>query len=257
MRYVFSLLIGLTMGSFANVCILRLPKDESLVFPPSHCPHCNRPLKAIHNIPVFSYLALRGRCAFCRVRISLQYPVIEALMASIFIFHAWYFTETLRLAIADILAFYLICISLIDYRYRIIPDELSLSLAAVGLALSFINPYLDGALWIKFLKSLSSGLGGGILMFLLAYAGEKAFKKEALGGGDVKLIAASGAVLGWIGIMGPLLVGSLAGGLAAVVLLIAQKKRIGETLPFGPFLSLGIYLTCLFPGGWTSLIYPQ
>jgi len=248
MRYVFSLLIGLTMGSFANVCILRLPKDESLIVPPSHCPHCGRPLKAIHNIPVFSYLALRGRCAFCRVRISLQYPLIEVLMAAVYIFHAWYFPEMLRLALADILGFFLICISLIDYRSRIIPDELSLSLVAIGLAFSFINPFLDGTLWIKFLKSLGSGLGGGILMFLLAYSGEKAFKKEALGGGDVKLIAASGVILGWIGIVGPLFVGSLTGGLTAIILLMAKKKRMGETLPFGPFLSLGIYLTCLFPG---------
>ena len=257
MRYVLASVLGLIAGSFANVCILRLPMDESLIFPPSHCPRCGQPLKAIHNVPVFSYLALRGHCAFCHVRISLQYPLIEALMAFVFIFHAWYFSEPLRLALADILGFYLICISLIDYRHRIIPDELSLSLAAIGLAFSFVNPYLSGSLWIKFIQSLVSGLGGGILMFLLAYAGEKAFKKEALGGGDVKLIAASGCVLGWIGIAGPLFVGSLAGGLTAIILLIARKKRMGETLPFGPFLALGIYLTCLFPYGWTFLIYPQ
>ena len=179
-------------------------------------------------------------------------------MAALFVFHAWFFMNSFRMMlIADILGFYLVCISLIDYRHRIIPDELSLSMAAIGLGCSFFNPYFEGIVWMRFLTSLAAGLCGGLLMLFLAYAGEKAFKKEALGGGDVKLIAASGTVLGWIGIIGPLLLGSLAGGLAAGILLIGKKKRFGETLPFGPFLSLGIYVTCLFPSWWTSLFYTQ
>jgi len=257
MRYLLSIIIGLFFGSFGNVCILRLPADKSVIFPASHCPACGHPLKPIHNIPVLSYLALRGRCGFCQARISWQYPLIEALMATLFAFHAWFFISDLRMIMADILGFYLICITLIDYRHRIIPDELSLSMAAIGLCFSFFSPYIGGVAWMRFLKSLSAGLGGGLLMYGLGYAGEKAFKKEALGGGDVKLVAASGAFLGWIGIIGPLLLGSLSGGLAACILLLAKKKRFGETLPFGPFLCLGIYFTCLFPDWWLSFIYPQ
>jgi leader peptidase (prepilin peptidase)/N-methyltransferase len=174
-------------------------------------------------------------------------------MAALFVVHAWYFSGSLSQALfVDVLCFYLLTITLIDYRHRIIPDELSLSLLILGLLFSFVNPYLMGSPWIKFAQSFGASLGGGLFMFLLAYAGEKAFKKEALGGGDIKLIAASAAALGWGGIVGPLLLGSFSGGLMAFVLLLLKKKKMGETLAFGPFLSLGIYLTCLFPHWWTA-----
>src|ERR1700733_15684384 len=216
MPYLISTLIGLFMGSFANVCILRLPADESLSFPRSHCPRCGHPLKAIHNIPVISYLALKGRCAFCQARISFQYPLIEFLMAVLFLLNAWHFSAYLnRIIVADVLSFYLLTLSIIDYRHRIIPDELSLSLLVLGILGAFANPYFSGAPWVKMGQRAAWGLGGGLLMFGIAWAGEKAFKKEAMGGGDIKLIAATSAVLGWEGFLGPLLIGSLAGGLVA------------------------------------------
>jgi leader peptidase (prepilin peptidase)/N-methyltransferase len=178
-------------------------------------------------------------------------------MAVLFMFHAWFFAQSIRQAlIADLLGFYLLVISCIDYRHRIIPDELSLSLLGAGLLFSFVNPYLSGPPSLKFLNSLASSLVGGTLMFLLAYAGEKAFRKEALGGGDVKLIAATAALLGWRGIAGPLFLGSVSGGSVALILLLAKKKKLGETLPFGPFLSLGAYAACLYPDFWTVLFHP-
>jgi len=179
------------------------------------------------------------------------------MMAAIFVFHAWLFKRSFTsLIIADMLGFYLICITIIDYGYRIIPDELSLSLLGAGLLFSFVNPFLPGSPSLKFLNSLASSLVGGALMLLLAYAGEKAFKKEALGGGDVKLIAATAALLGWRGIAGPLLLGSVSGGLIALILLLTKKKKLGETLPFGPFLSLGAYAACLYPDFWAALYHP-
>lgn len=202
-------------------------------------------------------MALRGKCHSCRAPIAWHYPAIEALMAAIFMFHAWFFAQAVRQAIvADLLGFYLLVISVIDYRHRIIPDELSLSLLGAGLLLSFASPYFSGPPGLKFLNSLVSSLAGGTLMFLLAYAGEKAFKKEALGGGDVKLIAATAALLGWRGIAGPLLLGSMSGGLVAITLLIIKKKKLGETLPFGPFLSIGAYIACLYPDFWMPLFHP-
>ena len=249
MRYLISALFGLVFGSFANVCIARLPKDESVCTPPSHCPRCGHKLRKIDNIPLISFLVLRGRCFNCRTAISWQYPLVEASMAALFLFHAWHFPGLPKqIIVADVLSFYLLTLSVIDYQHRIIPDELSLSLLAAGILFSFINPYLPvGLPWIKFLYDLAFALGGGLTMLLLAYAGEKTFKKEALGGGDIKLIAASAAVLGWAGIVGPLLFGSFSGGAVALVLLLMKKKKLGETLPFGPFLSLGIYFSCLFP----------
>ena len=249
--------MGLMTGSFGNVCILRLPEDQSLLFPRSRCPHCKRALKNAHNIPVLSFLILKGRCAFCRAPISMQYPLIEALMAAFFAFNAWFFPTSLaHVVIADILSFYLLTLSIIDYRHHIIPDELSLSLIAVGLLGAFMNPYLTGTPGMKCLESLLSGLGGGLLMLLLAWLGEKLFKKEALGGGDIKLIAGTAAALGWQGIAGPLFIGSLTGGLVAFSLILLKKKKLGETLPFGPFLSVGAYLTCLFPA-WLNFLFGQ
>jgi leader peptidase (prepilin peptidase)/N-methyltransferase len=238
------------MGSFANVCILRLPHDQSIAFPGSHCPKCGHALRIGDNIPLISFLALKGRCRSCRTPISWQYPLVEFSMAALFVFHAWWFSgRPSHTVLADILGFYLLTLSIIDYRHRIIPDELSLSLLGIGILLSFINPYIPSAsAWVKVLQSVAAAVGGGLVMLLLAWGGEKAFKKEALGGGDIKLIAACGAVLGWQGILGPLMIGSLSGALVACILLLLKKKKLGETLPFGPFLSLGAYLTCLFPG---------
>jgi len=224
MRYVISMVIGLAAGCLADLCIRRMPDDESL----------------------FS----RG----FRLQISGQSLWIELLMGALFVFHAGFFAEAwLRMIFVDVLSFYAVSISVIDYRHRIIPDELSLSLLAAGLLASFFNPYLAGRPGFRFLHSLSASIGGGLLMMLTAYAGEKAFKKEALGGGDIKLIAASAAALGWAGVAGPLFLGSLSGGGAALLLLISRKKKLGETIPFGPFLCVGIYFTALFPQCLQSL----
>jgi len=254
MIYLISGLCGLIFGSFANVCILRMPTDDSIWFPRSHCPRCSQPIKALHNIPVISFLWLRGRCAKCGTLISWQYPFVEMTMGLLFLFNAWFFSGALVFIIlADVLSFYLLTLSIIDFRHRIIPDELSLSLLVIGILTAPLNPFFSGPLWTKVALSVLSGFGGGFLMWAMAWGGEKIFKKEALGGGDIKLIAATGSLLGWTGIAGSLLFGSMAGGLVAIVLLIMKKKKLGETLPFGPFLSIGIYLTCLYPH-WLRII---
>lgn len=248
MIYLYSLLAGLAAGSFANVCIFRMPADLSVVWPRSFCPGCKHPISAFQNVPVFSFLWLRGRCASCKAKISWQYPLIEALMAAIFVFHAdRYGMDIPRLIITDVMAFMLLCISIIDFKHFIIPDELSFSMMAIGLAISFWNPFLDGSPWMRAAQSLAAGVSGGAVMLALGWAGEKIFKKEALGGGDVKFIAGTGAMLGWLGLLGPLFIGSFIGGLGALVLILGGKKKLGETLPFGPFLSIGAYITCLFP----------
>ncbi len=258
MIYLISILFGLALGSFANVCILRLPNDKSVRTPRSYCPHCGRTIKAMHNIPLLSFLALKGRCSYCRAPISWQYPLIEALMATLFAAHVYWFGTAVRsIIVADALGFYLLTLSIIDYRHRIIPDELSISLLVLGLLGSFSNPFLTGLPWIKFTQSLAAALGGGLLMLLMAWAGEKVFKKEAMGGGDIKLIAATAAVLGWQGILGPLLIGSIGGGAVAMLLLVLKKKKLGEAIPFGPFLSLGAYVVCLFPGLLPTLLGPE
>src|SRR5437899_6131957 len=165
MIYLISAVLGLALGSFANVCIVRLPHDKSIWTPRSRCPRCGKPLKAWHNVPLVSFILLKGHCAHCRAPISWQYPLVEGTMAFLFLFHAYLFRGFLpQILVADILAFYLLTITVIDYRHRIIPDELSLSLALVGLLGAGANPYLSGPVWMKYSASAGSALIGGSAM---------------------------------------------------------------------------------------------
>jgi leader peptidase (prepilin peptidase)/N-methyltransferase len=255
--YLLSLLLGLVFGSFANVCILRLPKDESISVPASHCPGCGTPLRAIDNIPLISFLILKGRCRSCRRPISWQYPIVEGLMGLLFLMATYFFWGAWgKVIILDVLAFYLVTISIIDYHHRIIPDELSLSLIVLGWLIAWVNPYLEGTGASRLLQSVLAALAGGGAMLFLAWLGEKIFKQEALGGGDIKLIAAFGALLGWQGLIGSLLFGSLAGGIAAGGLILMGKKGRKDTLPFGPFLSFGVFLAAVLPSRWLVFLFP-
>jgi leader peptidase (prepilin peptidase)/N-methyltransferase len=257
MIVILSFLLGLLFGSFANVCILRLPEEQSIIHPPSHCPNCKKRLRPQDNIPLFSFLLLRGRSHCCHQPISWQYPVVEGLIACSFSLCAFYFRGSfMRIVFADVLTFYLLTISIIDYRHRIIPDELSLSLMILGLLTAGLNPFLLSTGYRGYIESTSALLGGGLFMLGLAWGGEKIFKKEALGGGDIKLVAAFGAIMGWHGLFGSLFLGSLLGGVSGLILLLTQKKQRGETLPFGPFLSLGIFAVLFLPPQWIRLIFP-
>jgi len=181
---------------------------------------------------------------------------MEIMMGSAFAFCAVYFSESLgRMIIAQLLCFYAFTISLIDYRHRIIPDELSLSLAAIGLFISPVNPLLSGG-WPGIVESILSFLVGGGLLLLVAWLGEKIFKKEALGGGDVKLVAALGAILGPYGLFASLLIGSLAGGIVGLALILIGQKKLGETIPFGPFLCLGMLMACFLRMDEAFLVFP-
>lgn len=201
---ILAILFGLLIGSFANVCILRLPKDLSLWRPGSHCPGCQRPLRWFENIPVFSFVWLKAKCRTCKVPISWQYPLIELAMAALFAVCQWHYRgDVLKIFLGWTLSFYLLTISIIDIRHKIIPDELSLSLLAFGICFGYFNPMMPVSGWHGFAQSLLAAVGGGLFMMAVAWIGEKIFKKEALGGGDVKLIAAFGAVLGWHGLTLP------------------------------------------------------
>lgn len=228
---------------------------QSIRFPRSHCPRCQHSLRLIDNIPIFSFLFLRGHCHFCRAPITWQYPLVEMSMTLLFILNARLFASTLQCVVMDLFTFYLLIVSVIDFDHGIIPDELSLSLAVLGLIEAWFNPFLGGG--IRGLgQSLAGGFAGGAGMLVLAWLGEKIFKREALGGGDIKLMVGIGTVLGWVGPMGSLLIGSLLGGIAGLILILIRKKKREETLPFGPFLSLGAFLTCVLPPEWLRMIFP-
>lgn len=243
-----SLLLGLVLGSFANVCILRIPRGRSVVWPRSACPRCGSPIAWHQNIPIASYVWLRGRCASCRAPISPRYALVEALMAALLVALTWKAPDIARLALGTLLTLQLLIIAFIDIDHQIIPDGLSAALAATGLAAIPWNALLGAG---PFPKAASAAVGaatGLLLLWAVAAAGTRIWKKEALGGGDVKLMAALGLWLGWRGVFFTLFAGSLLGTLWTLSLMARRRFRRGTYLPFGPFLAAAAWL-CWFLGG--------
>ena len=223
--------LGAMLGSFLNVWIHRLPRGESIVFPRSRCPSCGALIRWYDNVPIISFFWLRGRCRDCRAPISLQYPLVEAAFALLTVAVFLLAGPGLDFPVNLCLIFVLTGIAITDLRTYTIPDLFSLGGLAAGLALSF----LPGG--IAPLQSLAGLLIGGGSLYLVALAGEWIFKKEAMGGGDVKMLAMIGAFLGWPGVLFTLFVGSLAGSL--VYGTVNYIFRIKKLVPLGLFLALG------------------
>ena len=224
--------VGAAVGSFLNVCIVRLPQGASLVTPGSHCPECRSPIRFYDNIPLLSYLVLRGRCRQCKARISPRYFVVEGLSA--FMGLALYKTFGLSLEFAIYFVFFsaLMVIIFIDLDTWTIPDIITLPGIVAGVAASFLLPRIT---WMQSLLGLA--VGGGVL-FALAATYQLLRKREGMGGGDIKLLAMIGAFLGLPGVVFTLLASSLAGSLAGVLLMFRDKSGGATRIPFGPFLAL-------------------
>jgi leader peptidase (prepilin peptidase)/N-methyltransferase len=236
----FAFAFGLCIGSFLNVCVYRMPKGGSLVRPGSRCPHCRKPIKPYDNIPVLSWLILGGRCRNCRKPISARYPLVELSMGVLTAALCWRWEgRWIWLATAVAAAGMLLTLSLIDFDTFYIPDVLSLGLVALGLAAAPFNPWFEGSLlerWGASVFGAAAGLGS---MWLLAWAGEKIFKKEALGGGDIKLMAGVGALFGWQGAFSTVMIGSCAGTVYGLTMMALGRVGRRDAIPFGPFLSMG------------------
>jgi len=232
--------LGLIIGSFSNVCIYRIPKNESIVFPASHCPNCRATIKAIDNIPILSYLLLKGKCRKCGEKISIRYPVVEFLTGAIYLLIFLIYGRSYQTLIYALLSSALIIISFIDLDVQIIPDEISLPGIIIGFALSFIVPY------ISYLNSILGIIAGGGIIFLIALAGLAIFKKEAMGGGDVKLSAMIGAFIGWKYIIVSLFIGFFIGAIAGILLILLKIRSRDDLVPFGPFIVLGSFITLLW-----------
>ena len=238
--YVF--LLGACIGSFLNVCIYRLPQEGlSIVSPRSFCPQCRAPVRGYDNIPLVSYLLLRGKCRNCGAKISWRYPLVEALTGAFAL--AFYLKFGLTLAFFACFAFTaaLVVITFIDLDHRIIPDVISLPGIAVGFGLSF---FLPSPSWIESLIGL---LAGGGSLYLVAIGYEALTKRDGMGGGDVKLLAMIGAWLGWKAVLFTLFFASLSGTLIGGGAMLLQKQGRHYAIPFGPFLAFGA-LAYLFFG---------
>ena len=233
---LFAFVFGMVVGSFLNVCICRMPKDESIVSPPSHCPHCSYQIRWYDNIPVVSYLLLRGKCRGCGARISIQYPLVELLNGVLTLLLFLHFGPTLAFAALLLFCSALVVITFIDIEHQIIPDEISLPGIVLGFVLSF---FLKGHTW---LNSLLGILAGGGSLLLVAYSYQRLTGKEGMGGGDIKLLAMMGAFLGWKAVPFIIFTGSLIGSVIGVSIMLFQKKDSKMAIPFGPYLAFGAVL---------------
>jgi len=233
MTFVF--ITGLVVGSFLNVCIYRLPNNQSIVSPPSHCPGCHQRLGVLDLIPVVSYLVQKGKCRYCRVKISPRYLFVELLTGIAFVLIVTVFGFQFQTLLYVLLFCALLTASLIDLDYQIIPDQISLFLVVSGLILQAFGP--PGAL----MNGVIGGLLGGGLLLVLAI-----LSRGGMGGGDVKLITGIGIFLGWQLLLVCLFFSFIIGSLVGLALIIVQNKDMKTAVPFGPFLSAGAIIAIFY-----------
>lgn len=242
-----TLFYGLCVGSFLNVCIYRIPLSRSIVRPGSACPACKAPIRWYDNIPLVSYLLLRGRCRHCRSHVSVRYPIIEALTGG-FALVALYAFGVSASALAHFI-FYsvLLTLTFIDIDHRIIPDVISLPGIPLFFLLSLTVPTLT---WQE--AALGLVAGGGSL-WLVAWTYQRVTGKAGMGGGDIKLLAMMGAFIGWKGVLFTVFFSSLTGSVIGLSIMAAQKGTMKMALPYGPFLAAGGIAYTLFGAqliGW-------
>jgi leader peptidase (prepilin peptidase) / N-methyltransferase len=238
--YVVAFILGTIIGSFVNVCVHRLPRRLSVIFPGSHCPACQQAISPWGNIPLLSYVALQGYCAACQSRISWRYPLLELAcgLLYVFLYDQWSVSATSVIMAGFITA--LLVVSYIDMAYTFVPDAITLPGIVVGLGVSaLVTPVgLGNAL-------LGVALGGGIALFS-ALLGLMLFDSQGMGLGDVKLLAMIGAFLGWQAVIITIVLASISGACVGLVLILIKRKGRRESIPFGPFLALGAFLAAVW-----------
>lgn len=240
MILIFCFIFGAIIGSFLNVCIYRLPKKESLLFPSSHCTHCDQPIKFYDNIPIISYIILGGKCRHCKEHISIRYPIVEGLSGLLCLALFIKYGLTIQFLLYFLFVSSLFIITFIDIDYQIIPDIISIPGIFFGIGASFFIPQMS---W---LQSFFGILVGGGFLFLVGIGYKWLTGRNGMGGGDVKLLAMSGAWLGCKAIPFVLLSSSLIGALIGGFSLLINKKGLRHKIPFGPFLSLGSIIYIFF-----------
>ena len=245
-------LLGAAVGSFLNVCIYRLPRRESLNFPASHCTSCNRPLSWYENIPLVSWLVLRGRCRTCQAPISVQYPIVEAITALVFVAGYLIYGLTPLLPARLLFACAMIVLFAIDLHHQILPNVITLPGIVVGFALSLGLPP-------GWLASLIGLLAGGGLLFAIAETYYRLRGVEGLGMGDVKMLAMIGAFLGWKLMLVTLVLASFAGSFVGVGMIAFGRGGMKAALPFGTFLAVGALVAAVAGDAllaWYMSLYP-
>ena len=234
---VYTFILGTLIGSFLNVVVYRVPREESLSFPPSHCPSCNTRLKAYDLVPVVSYLFLGGKCRTCKTAISIRYPLVEMLTGLLFLVTVMKFGISLEALKYLIVISLLLPVALIDYDHTIIPDRLNVGIFLTALSFLLLEVYLGNGAFRDLLNPLyGMVLGGGFFLFIAVVT------KGAMGGGDIKLMAALGFLFGTANTLLLMFLSFIIGGALSSLLLLLKIKKRKDYIPFGPFICVSAFI---------------
>ncbi len=253
MDFLFVIILGGLWGSFANVCIYRLPLDKGVVSGRSYCPKCKSQIFWKDNIPLLSYLFLSGKCRKCKKHISSQYPLVEFISILFFTIIYFIYGLTLTTILLMILSISFIIIFFIDLKHFIIPNEVTFSMMALGFLKSF-DPNLN-SIFPNYINSLIGGLLGYGIIWSIIYFYKQVRKKEGMGLGDAKLLSVIGFWFGWIAIPFVIFISSVVALISVIPSLIKKSKNMSSEIPFGPFLILGCTLYIVFSEQYKNLLF--
>ena len=253
MDFLFVIILGGLWGSFANVCIYRLPLDKGVISGRSYCPKCKNQITWIDNIPILSYLLLSGKCRKCKKDISSQYLLVEFISILFFTIIYFLYGITLTTILLMILSLSFIIIFFIDLKHFIIPNEITFSMMALGFIKSF-DPNLN-SIFPNYVNSLIGGLFGYGIIWSIIYFYKQVRKKEGMGLGDAKLLSVIGFWFGWIAIPFVIFISSVVALFSVIPSLIKKSKNMSSQIPFGPFIILGCILYIIFAEQYKNLLF--
>jgi len=243
--YLTVLIFGLVIGSFLNVVIWRIPRDESISFPPSHCPKCNNHIRPYDLIPVISYIILGGRCRYCKEKISIEYPIVELINGIMYVFLFYKFPMSLKAIEYSFLFSLLLSISIIDFKTQLVDDKMILFGGAGVLVFELINKGFS----MKLLDNLYGALTGAVVIGLIVYL------TRGMGEGDIEIFALCGFVLGFKYTLLSLWLSFILGGIIGVTLLLLKIKKRKDPIAFGPYIALGSMIVLLYGDSLIRLVF--
>jgi len=251
--YLAFIIFGSLWGSFANVCIYRLPENKSVITGRSSCPNCKNKIPWYDNIPLLSFILLMGKCRLCKKPIDLQYFIVELISAISFVSIYYFFGLTLAALLLLILSIFFIIIFFIDLKHFIIPNELTFPLMIIGFIKSF-DPNLNQTIFPNYINSLIGGVFGYLIIWLIIFFYKKVRKKEGMGLGDAKLMSVIGFWFGWVSIPFVIFISSAVALILVIPSLINQSRKMSSEIPFGPYIIIGCILYVSFSNQIKSLL---
>ena len=254
MHYLAFIVFGSLWGSFANVCIYRLPENKGVVRGRSSCPKCKNSIKWFDNIPLISFILLKGKCRNCNNPIALQYFIVELIGSISFVAIYHFFGVTLTTLLLLILSVIFIIIFFIDLKHFIIPNVLTFTLMFVGFIKSF-DPNLNKAIFPNYINSLIGGVFGYLIIWLIIYFYKKVRKKEGMGLGDAKLLSAIGFWFGWLSIPFTIFISSLVALILVIPSILNKSREMTSQIPFGPYIIIGCIIYVSFANQIKNILF--